>query len=306
VTAERRTEGAAASVVIPTIGRVDELAVTLEALASCNPPADEVVVVDQGSGEEVGELVGAFATTGTRRIASTGRGVALAANEGLRAARHETVLFTDDDCTVDRGWVGTGCALRGRHPGCVFTGRVLPMGDAGRVPTTALGEAARDFTGDLYSNVLVRSNMVCTRSQALAIGGFDERFETSAEDDDFGYRWLKSGRCLRYEPALLVWHRGWRAEHEVRERFERYGREQAWFYAKHLRAGDPRVLRFLARDLRDGLRGSLAAVLRRGAQGHDPRRSVARGVLVGLPGGWRGAALNDSAPRGTPPADGGR
>lgn len=306
MTAERRTEGAAASVVIPTIGRVDELAVTLEALASCDPPADEVVVVDQSGGEDVGELVGGFATTGARRIASRGRGVALAANEGLRTARHETVLFTDDDCTVDRGWVGTGCALRRRHPGCVFTGRVLPLGDAGAVPTTALGEAARDFTGDLYSNVLVRSNMVCARSQALAIGGFDERFETSAEDDDFCYRWLRAGRCLRYEPALVVWHRGWRAEAEVRERFERYGREQAWFYAKHLRAGDPRVLRFLARDLRDGLRGSLAAVLRRAARENDPRLNVARGVLRGLPAGWRMAGLTDSAPRGTPPPDGER
>jgi GT2 family glycosyltransferase len=273
---------AAASVVIPTIGRVDELETTLEALAACDPRADEIVVVDQSDDNRVARLVERFATTGARRVESGGKGVALAANQGLEAASHEVVLFTDDDCTVERSWVETGYDLLSRSPECIFTGRVLPLGAAGAVPTVATDEEAHDYSGDLYCSVLVRSNMVVARSALLAFGAFDVRFLTSAEDDDLCYRWLKAGRCLRYEPSLVVWHRAWRDEQATRARYVQYGREQALFYLKHLRSGDPRVARFLLRDLRLGLRGSVAAHVR-GRRGRvDPRPAVARGVFLGL------------------------
>jgi len=273
---------AAASVVIPTIGRVDELETTLEALAACEPRADEIVIVDQSDDDRVAQLVERFAAAGAIRVESGGKGVALAANQGLEAASHEVVLFTDDDCTVERSWVKTGYDLLSRSPECIFTGRSLPLGAADAVPTVATDEEARDYSGDLYCSVLVRSNMVGPRSALLGFGGFDARFLTSAEDDDLCYRWLKAGHCLRYEPTLVVWHRAWRDERAMRARYVQYGREQAWFYLKHIRSGDLLVTRFLLRDLRLGLRGSVAALVR-GKRGRvDPRPSVARGVLMGL------------------------
>ena len=273
---------AAVSVIIPTIGRAHELERTLAALAEAMPRAAEIVVVDQSGGDEVAALVRSFEAAGARRLGSQGRGVALAANEGLKDARHEAILFTDDDCTVAADWIGVGLELMTKWPACIFTGRVLPSGNPANVPTTAVSVVARDYTGDPYCSVLVRSNMVGSRSRLLEIGGFDERFETSAEDDDLCYRWLKAGGCLRYEPKLVVWHREWRAPEDVKERYFRYGEEQGTFYVKHLRAGDPGVLRFLARDLRSGLRALAAAAARRGDRPLDPRLSVARGVLKGL------------------------
>jgi GT2 family glycosyltransferase len=272
---------APASVIITTIGRAAELDLTLQALARAVPRADDVLVVDQSGEDAVAEVAARFEAVGVRHVRSAGRGAGLAANEGLRGARHEVVFFTDDDCAVESNWIQAGFNALNRFPHCIFTGRVLPLGNAHLVPTTALDVAPRDYTGDLYCSILVRSNLLVCRSAVLAVGGFDERFETSAEDDDLCYRWLNAGGCVRYDPDLVVWHRGWRQPSEVDERYVRYGEEQAWFYLKHLRRGDVRVLRFLGRDLRAAARGFIADVLR-GRPGRDPRRSVARGLLRGV------------------------
>jgi glycosyltransferase involved in cell wall biosynthesis len=41
------------SVVIPTIGRADQLARTLRSLQACSDPAEEIVVVDQSDGPAI-------------------------------------------------------------------------------------------------------------------------------------------------------------------------------------------------------------------------------------------------------------
>ena len=64
------------------------------------------------------------------------RGLGYAFNAGLRAAHHEVVLFTNDDCAVDASWVGVGQASLGGAAGVIVTGRVLPEGDSDAVPST--------------------------------------------------------------------------------------------------------------------------------------------------------------------------
>src|SRR3954447_24189055 len=87
------------SVVIPTIGRPSQLPSCLESVARCEPRAAETVVVDQSGGSEIAEVVREFEHAGARHVRSEGRGVGLARNTGLRAAAHDVVAMTDDDCT---------------------------------------------------------------------------------------------------------------------------------------------------------------------------------------------------------------
>ena len=78
------------------------------------------------------------------------------------------------------------------------------------------------------------------RRGAVLEGGFDELFgpAEAAEDNEFCYRWLRSGGSLRYEPSLVVWHHDWRSPRELERLYVRYARGQGFFYAKHLRRGD--------------------------------------------------------------------
>ncbi|MFL5884581.1 MAG: glycosyltransferase family 2 protein [Thermoleophilaceae bacterium] len=275
------------SVVVPTIGRPAQLRACLESLARCEPRAAEVVVVDQSTTRETAALVEQFGRIGARRAHSDGRGVGLARNTGLREANHDVVAMTDDDCTVAPTWVATAHRLASADPGRIFTGRVLEgknEGGGGYTPSTRTDEVAHDFTGELSCDGLFSGNVVLPRRAALELGGFDERLET-AEDNDFGYRWLRAGRPMTFDPELVVWHNDWRTPQELERLYVVYWRGQGAFYGKHLRSRDPMMLRFLARDLKKAVKATGERVLRGRPRWTDWRRGIMRGLPVGL---WRG------------------
>jgi GT2 family glycosyltransferase len=250
------------------------------------------VVVDQSGGADVAEVVARFASEHARLVACSGRGVSRSRNAGLAAARNEVVLVTDDDCTVEPDWIGTAWRLMRDDPDKIVTGRVLPVGDPRAVPSTIVSDVPRDYTGERKGGLLFPNNMVVNRSLVLAEGGFDERFtpEEAAEDNDFCYRWLKAGRRLLYDPALTVHHHDWRTPEELERLYVAYARGEGFLYAKHLRQGDLRMLRFIARDLVWGLRGLASGVVKRRERWTDARRAIFRGLPLGLWRGWRAYA----------------
>lgn len=281
------TSVAPVSVVIPTVGRVGPLTACLESLALCRTGAAEIIVVDQSGDAAVEALVERFDSVDARLVPCAGSGVSRGRNVGIRAARNEIVLVTDDDCTVESNWVENAWRIMQADPRRILTGQVLPVGDPHAVPSVKVDERPHDFTGTAHDGALFANNMVLPRDLVLAQGGFDERFRPSeaAEDNDFCYRWLKAGGVLRFEPTLVVRHHDWRTPEELERLYVRYARGQGFLYAKHLRQGDLRMLRYIARDLYRWLRSIGAAALR-GRKGWTDAR---RGVLRGLPGGlWYG------------------
>ncbi len=294
-------EPVAVTVVIPTLGRPGPIARCLESLAACDPRANEIVVADQSGSAELAEVVGRFAAIGARLVSCDGRGVANSRNVGLRAAANDIVMVVDDDCTVEPDWVGVGWRSMDGASDKIVTGRVLPVGDPRSVPSTIVDPEPRDYAGELRGGMLFGGNMAVNRHEILAAGAFDERFspEETAEDNDFCYRWLKAGHRLVYEPAMTIHHHDWRTPEELRELYLRYTRGEGFFYAKHLRQGDLRMLRFIARDLYWALRAVAAAVVKRREDWTDFRRAILRGMPVGLWRGWR-AYASSRARRGAP------
>jgi GT2 family glycosyltransferase len=137
------------------------------------------------------------------------------------------------------------------------------------------------------SGVLYPANMVASRNALQEIGGFDERAGLLvAEDNDLCYRWLVAGRPFRYEPQLVVWHHDWRSPAQLVRTHVAYARAQGAFYAKHLHAGDRRVLPMLRWDLRHGLRSVVVGVARRRPRWQDPYREMVWSLLRGLVAGW--------------------
>jgi GT2 family glycosyltransferase len=167
----------------------------------------------------------------------------------------------------------------------IVTGRVLALGDDSAVPSTIAGLERHDHTGTAHYFVLYTGNMALNRTEVLAVGGFDESLRT-AEDNDLCYRWLSSGRALRFEPRLVVHHHDWRSTGEVRRLYLRYGRAQGEFYAKHLRLGDRRILTCLRWDLKH-LGFALKARVRRRPVSADWRAGYFAGIPFGLLRGWR-------------------
>jgi GT2 family glycosyltransferase len=251
------------SVVIPTIGRADQLARTLTSLAACREPADEIVVVDQSDGAEVADLVRRFASAAARRVPCPGRGIGLALNTGLRAASSEHVAVTHDDCTVGEDWTAVVREQLRKRPDGIVTGAVLPVGDPASVPSTIDDPVPRDHTGTVQDGALFCNNMAFSRSAVLALGGFDEQLNPAAEDNDLCYRWLRSGAPFHYRPEMRVWHHDWRTPEQMRRLWRGYGVGQGLFYAKHLVRRDTQMLAWIWRDVRVNVPVVLRAVSRR-------------------------------------------
>lgn len=275
------------SVIVPTIGRVEQLERCLESLRACSPRAAEVVVVAQGDPEPTIALVARFADIGARVVRCAGFGIPLGRNKGWREARHDVVLMTDDDCTVAQDWIARGTAHVNAHPDAIATGRVLPEGGAESVPSTISEPQPRVFVGASGVGRLFPNNMAASRSLILDFGAFDERIVPAAEDNDLSYRWLRAGRALRYEPDIVVWHADWRDEPALRRMYVGYGRGQGAFYAKHLRRRDAMVLPLLAREIIAVIRLSRQCLSERRSPWSNPRFLMSAQIPIGIAVAWR-------------------
>jgi GT2 family glycosyltransferase len=268
--------------VIPTIGRTEMLRDCLRSVAAGTALPAEVVLVDQSGGDAVASLIADLPSLHIRRVGSDARNIAVACNAGIHAAREAVVAITNDDCTVAPEWVEAGLRTVVSRPELLATGRVMPGGDADLVPSCKTSEEPREYRGELEVSLLFAANMVAHRSELLAIGGFDEAFGRAAEDGDLCFRWLRSGRTLRYEPAMTVWHRDWRSPDELLALNVRYAFEQGRMYGKHLWRRDWAIAPFVARDAREALALKRAQLLRQPVAISDWRRGLGRGLPAGL------------------------
>ena len=284
------------TVVLPTIGRPALIRRCLQSLAHCQPRADEVLVVDSSTDRTIADVVAAFSDMGARAIRCTTRGLGHAFNLGLRDAKHELVLLTNDDCTVEPSWVERGLHHLSGHGDAIVTGRVRPDGDPAVVPSIVDYPGAREYVGR-PAFVLFTQCMALRRGDVLAIGGFDGRIRPSGEDNDLSYRWLRGGRRIRYEPDFIVWHHDWRTREQLERLYVGYGIGQGFVYAKHLRRGDVVIARYLLRDIGAICRGVAARLVLGRRSAADPRLGLLRGLPIGLMSGWRAGRSPTSSRR---------
>jgi GT2 family glycosyltransferase len=269
------------SLVIPTMGRIELLRDCLRSVAAGRALPAEVLLVDQSRADAVASLVAELPSLGIRRLTSNARNISVAYNVGVGAAREAIVASTHDDCRVATDWLEVGVRTVAAREDLLATGRVLPDGDPDLVPSCKTSHEAREYRGELEVSLLFPANMFVRRSELLAIGGFDETV-AGAEDGDLCFRWLRSGRTLRYEPAMTVWHRDWRSRDELRALNLRYAFDQGRVYGKHLWLRDWAIMPFVARDAREAVRLMRAQLLRRPVAANDWRRGLARGLPAGL------------------------
>lgn len=280
-----------ASVILPTIGRPALVRKCLESLDACSPRAAEILVVDSSVGTEVATIVAEFASSGARVVRCERLGLGGAFNLGLREARYEIVLLTNDDCVVEPDWVGAGAAATRSYDGIV-TGRVRPAGDPLVVPSIIDETEPREHR-DVPGFFLFTQCIAARRRDILGIGGFDTRIRPTAEDNDLSYRWLRAGRTIRYEPAFCVWHHDWRSRAELERLYVDYGVGQGMVYAKHLRHGDLRIARYVLRDLYACARGLVARALFGPPALADWRLGLVRGLPTGFVRGWQACAAKE-------------
>ena len=183
------------SVVVPTHNRPALLRRTLASVFGQQAIDFEVIVVDDGSSEDIRSVAAAYERAVVRRI-ETRRGVSAARNVGIAAARGEWVAFCDDDDVWAPDKLASQLAAAQEiGAGWVYSGDVN-VDDSLRVLSGAWPPSPDEVLSDVRrwnplssgsSNVMVRADLL------RETGGFDTDLKRT-EDWDLWLRLVALGR----------------------------------------------------------------------------------------------------------------
>ena len=182
------------SVIIPTFERPEDLRKCLFSLSADQQrgaPSYELIVTDDSRTDASQILVSkefAEASWGEGKKS----GPAGNRNAGAARAKGEWIIFIDDDCIAQTGYLSAfGKAIEENPSVGLFEGRIFP--DRER-ETWAEGCPANEKGGLFWT-----SNLCVKKSIFQDIGGMDEQFEVAYEDVDFARRLRDLG-----VPSLFV------------------------------------------------------------------------------------------------------
>lgn len=207
----------AVSVAIPTFGRDEVLVDTLRHVLALDPPADEVVVVDQtpNHDEATKRQLDAWSAAGSIRLVQLDKpSIPHAMNEALLQSKGDVVLFLDDDVIPARDLIACYRSAIGRQRPDAVIGQVLQPGEV-PIPLPLRKQTRMDdlhfpfnaTSGAPVTNVIA-CNLAVVRERAIAIGGFDENFTTTAYrfETDFAWRLADAGGTIWFEPTASIRH----------------------------------------------------------------------------------------------------
>jgi GT2 family glycosyltransferase len=248
-----------ATVVVPTRERPARLRTCLEALLALDYPNFEVVVVDSApSTDATAKLVLGLKDTRLRYAIESHRGTSRARNRALAEEQSEFIAFTDDDLTVDPGWLRALARGFTRAPtvGCVtgfvvsaelefesqllFERRVGWGRSCERRLFDLSSHAVPDPLYPFIAGVFGTGACFAVSREALdRLGGFDEALgpgtpPRGGEDLDFFLRAVLAGMSIAYEPGAIAWHLHRRGEDALRRQLFGYGSGLTAYAFKHL------------------------------------------------------------------------
>jgi GT2 family glycosyltransferase len=252
------------SLVLCTRNRPALVRETIESILRADDVPDEIVVVDQSDEPDHSlEHLEHGRTTAIRVVASGPNGLGRARNEGVAAARHDVLVFVDDDMWAHPSWLEALVrALVAAQPRAVVTGAVeatTAESWRGFTPSTQGHISGAVFAGRLERDVLAGGHMAIERSALEAVGGFDPRLGAgapfpAADDNDLGFRLLEAGYRIVYVEDAVLYHRAWRAGWQYPLVRWRYGQGKGGFYAKHRAASNRHMARRATHDVTHRLR----------------------------------------------------
>ncbi len=200
-----------------------DLAATLTAARRSRPPFDEILVIDNASSDRSREIVRECFPEASLLILEQNRGPGTARNVGFAAARHDRILFADNDVALYPDCAHRLASALAERPDavaamprvvyadrpeliqydgadCHFLG-LMATRNVDRVVT-----AASTATTDM--NSVVTACFLVDRKRWRGGEPFDDEFVFNYEDHDFGVRSRIMGHALLAVPEATCLHGG--------------------------------------------------------------------------------------------------
>lgn len=178
----------------------------IEAVLRQTRPADEVLVIEDGSTDHSAEVIARYPV----RMISHGqnRGLAFGRNTALENTDADVLVYIDTDAYAAPETLAVLAAEYANPQVSGVGGQGIEavqnsLADRWRGRHASQGHGPRRLERVDHLFGLCMSY----RTEALrAVGGFDTRYRTNAEDVDMGLRLTNAGRQLVYTPQAVVYH----------------------------------------------------------------------------------------------------
>jgi GT2 family glycosyltransferase len=189
------------SVVIPTYERPDDLRICLNSLSKeiqQGSQSYEIIVTDDSKSDISRRMVEKeFPNVSWGK--GKHNGPAGNRNAGVKRATGEWILFIDDDCIADKGFINAYHKAIINSPDVVlFEGMIYPD----RPRKTWAECCPENSNGGMFWT----SNLCVKKDTFHEVGGFDERFRVAYEDIDFAYRITSKGLKSKFVRNASVCH----------------------------------------------------------------------------------------------------
>lgn len=196
-----KTTGPLVSSIIPTYNRAETIMRAVNSALSQDYKPHELIVIDDGSEDETGQLLKPLADKGELLlIRQANRGVSAARNQGLKLARGTLIAFLDSDDEWLPGKIRAQVEYFQRNPQAVLAQTQERWLRKGRRVNPGLKHLKK--SGDIFMEsvklcLISPSAVMLKKSLLTEVGLFDESL-AACEDYDL---WL---RILAEHPADLI------------------------------------------------------------------------------------------------------
>lgn len=222
------------SVVVCTRNGGSTLADCLSSLQRQRRVNYEVIVIDDGSTDDVPQIAASHSTVRYER--QDHAGLSAARNLGMKLARGEVIVYTDDDCRPDEDWLWRIAAALDDPRWVAAGGPNLPpppRSEVERCVAAAPGGPCHVLLNDEEAEHLPGCNLAIRKSALEDIGGFDPVFRAAGDDVDVCWRLREAGGKLRFVPGAFVWHHRRLTVGAYLKQQRGYGHAEALLMKKH-------------------------------------------------------------------------
>jgi SAM-dependent methyltransferase len=199
------------AVVLTTYNDAAFLREAISSVIGQKRPADEVIVVDDGSDVSPAPVFADFPQV--RLLRKTNGGLSSARNAGLHFASSRYIAFLDADDRLEPNAIETGLACFARRPeaAMVYGGHRRIQADGKPLSMDLFQAVGEDPYADLLTGnrIGMHATALYRREVLLSLGGFDEELRR-CEDYDLYLRLARSHRIASH-PEIIAeyrWHGG--------------------------------------------------------------------------------------------------
>ena len=196
------------SIIVPSFNSANTLGDAIQACENQDYPSarTEIIVVDDGSTDDTGNIVSKF---NVKYIKQKRSGPASARNNGFKNAKGDAICFTDADCMPDPDWISKLINRYYAEDIGAVAGSYNVYGSPYLLDKFVHYEI-RDRHSRMpeYVNSFGTYNVMIKRNVFEVAGGFNPEYcNASGEDTDLSYRIIRSGYKIYFAKDAFVSHK---------------------------------------------------------------------------------------------------